>query len=101
MLSWIFMLAAAAAASQAGGEVVPEPSLVFGARENVEFIALSPEGSRLAYAIPREGQGSRLMTLDVGSTQPRHVISVDGSRQRLAGCDWVSNRRLVCTIYGV
>ena len=95
------MFAAIIAALQPAAAPTPEPAVAFGARENVEFIALSPDGTRLAYAIPREGQGSRLMTVDVGSTQPRHVISVDGSRQRLSGCDWVSNRRLVCTIYGV
>ena len=95
------MLAAVIAALQPAAAPTPEPAVAFGARENVEFIALSPDGTRLAYAIPREGQGSRLMTVDVGATQPRHVISVDGSRQRLSGCDWVSNRRLVCTIYGV
>ena len=95
------MFAAIIAALQPAAAPTPEPAVAFGARENVEFIALSPDGTRLAYAIPREGQGSRLMTVDVGATQPRHVISVDGSRQRLSGCDWVSNRRLVCTIYGV
>ena len=79
-----------------------EPAVAFGARENVEFIALSPDGTRIAYAVPRPaGQGSRLMTVEVGGTQPRDVIAVDGVRQRLGGCNWVSNARLVCTVYGV
>jgi dipeptidyl aminopeptidase/acylaminoacyl peptidase len=78
-----------------------EPAIAFGARENVEFISLSPDGSRIAYAIPREGQGSMLMTVDVGASTPRHVISVDGRRQRLSNCNWVSNSRLVCTVYAV
>ena len=89
------MFAAIIAALQPAAAPTPEPAVAFGARENVEFIALSPDGTRLAYARPRDGQGSRLMTVVVGSTQPRLVISVDGSRQRLSGCDWVSNRRLV------
>ncbi|HET9428103.1 MAG TPA: S9 family peptidase [Allosphingosinicella sp.] len=80
---------------------MPDPAIAFGARENVEFIALSPDGRRIAYAVPREGQGSRLLTLDVGATQPRQVITVDGASQRLSGCNWVSNARLVCTLYGV
>jgi len=96
-----------AANSQATPQAAPvaasavDPAVAFGARENVEFISLSPDGTRVAYAIPREGQGSRLMTVDVGATTPRHVISVDGRRQRLSGCNWVSNSRLVCTVYGV
>jgi dipeptidyl aminopeptidase/acylaminoacyl peptidase len=78
-----------------------DPAIAFGARENIESIALSPDGSRIAYVIPREGQGSRLYTVEVGATQPRGVINVDGERQRLGGCTWVSNSRLVCTIFGV
>lgn len=102
MLGWILAWAAAAASLSAQAEAPrPDPSLLFGARENVEFVALSPDGTQLAYAIPSEGQGSRLMTVTVGSSQPRHVISVDGRRQRLSSCDWVSNRRLVCTVFAV
>lgn len=95
------MLVAAASAQTAETSPAVDPAVAFGARENVEFISLSPDGTRIAYAIPREGQGSRLLTIDVGATQPRHVISVDGSRQRLSGCNWVSSSRLVCTVYGV
>lgn len=91
-------LALAAAPSQAQ----VDPAVAFGARENVQFIALSPDGTRVAYAVPRaSGQGSRLMTVEVGGAQPRDVIAVDGVRQRLGGCNWVSNSRLVCTVYGV
>lgn len=99
MIGWLFT--AAAAALQVTAAPAPDPATAFGARENVEFIALSPDGNRLAYAVPREGQGSLLMTVDIGSTRPRLVTSVDGRAQRLAGCNWVSNSRLVCTIFAV
>ena len=80
----------------------PDPAVAFGARENVEFIALSPDGTRVAYAVPRAtGQGSRVMTVEVGGAQPRDVIGVDGQRQRLGGCNWVSNARLVCTVFSL
>jgi acetyl esterase/lipase len=102
MLNWIFAWAAATASlSVQNPAPAADSSLIFGARENVEFAALSPDGNQLAYAIPSDGQGSRLMTVAVGANQPRHVISVDGRRQRLGGCDWVSNQRLVCTVFGV
>jgi dipeptidyl aminopeptidase/acylaminoacyl peptidase len=73
----------------------------FGARENVESIALSPDGTRVAYSIPWEGQGSRLYTLEVGATKPKGVMSFNGKDHRLAGCNWVSNTRLVCTTFAV
>ncbi len=94
-----FMLVAAAAAFQPPVPS-PDPALAFGARENIEFIALSPDGERVVYAVPREGQGSRLLTLDIGSTEPLQVLTINGP-DRLAGCNWVSNRRLVCTVFAV
>lgn len=78
-----------------------DPAAAFGARETIEDIALSPNGRLIAYLSPRAGQGSHLYVAEVGATQPRQVTSVDGERQRLAGCDWVSNSRLVCTVYAV
>ncbi|MGE3396610.1 MAG: hypothetical protein AB7H79_06880, partial [Sphingomonas sp.] len=94
------LLALAVAPVQA--QTQTDPAVAFGARENVEFIALSPDGTRVAYSVPRPtGQGSRLMTVEVGGAQPRDVIAVDGVRQRLGGCNWVSNARLVCRIYAV
>jgi dipeptidyl aminopeptidase/acylaminoacyl peptidase len=78
-----------------------DPAVAFGARENVEFIALSPDGSRVAYGVPIEGLGSRLYWLEVGSTQPRAITKVDGRDQRITGCNWVSNQRLVCGLYNI
>ena len=78
-----------------------DAAAAFGARETIEDISLSPNGQRLAYLMPRSGQGSHLFVADVGSTQPTPVMGVDGERQRLAGCDWVSNSRLVCTVYSL
>jgi dipeptidyl aminopeptidase/acylaminoacyl peptidase len=92
----LLMLAAAPAQAQ------PDPAVAFGARENVEFIALSPDGTRVAYAVPRAtGQGSQVLTVEIGGAQPTHVIGVDGQRQRLGGCNWVSNARLVCTVFSL
>ena len=78
-----------------------DAAAAFGARETIEDISLSPDGRRLAYLMPRAGQGSHLFVADIGSTQPTPVMGVDGERQRLAGCDWVSNSRLVCTVYSM
>jgi hypothetical protein len=96
--------AVAAVALVSGGAAIAQSfdaAAAFGARETVEGAALSPDGRRIAYLSPREGQGSRLFVADVGSQQPRAVTSVDGRGQRLHRCDWVSNARLVCTIYAV
>ena len=78
-----------------------DPAVAFGARENIEFVALSPNGRRVAYSVPIQGQGSRLYWVEVGTTQPHAITSADGSEQRITGCNWVSNERLLCSLYGV
>ena len=83
------------------GQSSVDPAMAFGARENVEFIALSPDGTRVAYSIPTSGQSSRLYWVEVGSARPHVITNVDGTRQRITGCRWVSNNRLVCGLYNV
>ena len=78
-----------------------DPAAAFGARESVEAIRLSPDGSRIAYVAPQRGQGSALYVVDLASGNSTVAASADGSSQRLASCDWVSNARLVCTAYAV
>ncbi|MDB5721809.1 MAG: peptidase, partial [Alphaproteobacteria bacterium] len=83
----------------ANGE--PDAAAMFGARENVQSISLSPDGGRIAYIVPTQGQGSRLYAIDIGATSPKVVTSVDGEQQRMNECDWVSSARLVCSTYSV
>lgn len=78
-----------------------DPAAAFGARESIESVRLSPDGSKLAYVAPIAGQGSALYVVDLASGQPRRATAVDGEKQRLAGCSWVSNARLVCTVFAM
>ena len=74
----------------------------FGKREGIENISLSPDGTKIAYIEPAQGQGNRLFTVDLaGSQVPKAVLSASGDPERLNDCDWVSNLRLVCRIYAV
>ena len=90
--AFLFVLAAPAAA---------DPADNFGVRESIESIALSPGGTHLAYVAPSQGQGSRLFVVDLASGESRQTTAVDGRSQRLGGCNWVSDQRLVCTIFGL
>ena len=82
-------------------QALQDPAAAFGARESIETIALSPDGTKLIYASPREGQGAQLFTVDLASGQSRPTTLVDGRPQRLAGCNFVSNARLVCTVWSI
>ena len=76
----------------------------FGARPSVEHVSLSPDGMNVAYVAPTTGQGAVVFVQSLAkgallSSKP--VLGARGSPERLGGCDWVSNQRLVCRIYGV
>jgi hypothetical protein len=76
----------------------------FGARPSVEDLSLSPDGMSVAFVAPTAGQGSVVYVHSVANGASRTikpVLSASGKPERIAGCDWVSNQRLVCVVYGV
>lgn len=79
-----------------------DAAAVFGARPGIEHAALSPDGKAVAYVQPTAGQGAVLVVLPLEpGAKPRAVLSADGSPARLAGCEWIANSRLACTLYGL
>lgn len=76
----------------------------FGARPSVEYVSLSPDGMSIAYVAPTAGQGAVVFVQSLVKGAPlssKPVLGARGNPERLGGCDWVSNQRLVCVIYGV
>jgi acetyl esterase/lipase len=76
----------------------------FGARPSVADLSLSPDGMSVAFVAPAAGQGSVVYVQSVAKGAPpstRPVLTASGKPDRLGGCNWVSNQRLVCVIYGV
>src|SRR4051812_41136519 len=88
--------------AQVPGEDADMAATVFGAREGVAQISLSPDGTKVAYIAPSSGQGTVLIVRGVqDDAKPQPIAAVDGKPERLGRCGWVSNARLVCTAYGV
>lgn len=100
--SWrVLVLAGAVLPAALAAQSLP-PEKAFGARESVSSASLSPGGTRFAFLAPTKGQGNALYTAPVdGSTPPRRVIVASGDPERLYQCGWVSESRLVCTVYVV
>jgi dipeptidyl aminopeptidase/acylaminoacyl peptidase len=76
----------------------------FGARPSVEYISLSPDGMSVAIVAPSSGQGSVVFVQGLAkgaSRTAKPILGASGKPERLGSCDWVSNQRLVCVIYGV
>jgi dipeptidyl aminopeptidase/acylaminoacyl peptidase len=73
---------------------------LFGAREDVRQMSLSPNGSKVAFIAPGRGPGTILYVAEAGSdAAPKVALSADGHPHRIRSCFWVSDSRLVCTIY--
>jgi len=73
----------------------------FGARQGVTSLRLSPDGSRVAYIAPAEGQGSVLYVYDLAKGGQAQVAMVaSGKPERLHRCAWLTDERLTCTVVG-
>ena len=96
------MVLAWAGAAHAADESGAAVAKLFGAREDVEQASLSPDGSKVAFLVPGQGQAATLFTVDAktGAT-PVPALAVSGKPDRLRECRWVSNNRLVCTLWGM
>jgi dipeptidyl aminopeptidase/acylaminoacyl peptidase len=98
LLLLVALGAAASAADQ--GDKKFDPAAAFGARPSVSSISLSPDGSSIAFIAASAGRGSILFTMSLDTdSKPRPALTSNGNPFRLQSCEWVSNSRLVCTLF--
>jgi hypothetical protein len=91
---------AASAADQ--GDKKFDPAVAFGARPSVSDVSISPDGASIAFIAPSASRGAVLYTMRLDAdSKPRPALTSEGKPFRLQGCDWVSNTRLVCSLYWV
>lgn len=91
------LLAPAAAAQETAQ--AQDPATLFGAREAIEHVDLSPNGQRVVYLTPGAGARTVVLVQDLaGQQQPRVVVSSDGNPERIRWCNFVTDDRLVCRI---
>lgn len=77
------------------------PGALFGIREAVQFIDLSPDGNQIVYITPGPGRTTAAMVVDLaGNGEPQTAIMTSGSPDRLNWCRFASNERLICQIEG-
>ena len=106
-LAAVMGLVAALVASSVLSAQGPTPATIpleelaarFGSRAQVQQASLSPDGRRVAWITPHRGQGAALLTMSLEEPgRPRAALRVDGTPDRLDSCEWLSDRRLACTI---
>lgn len=76
-------------------------AVAFGAREGVLSASISPDGNKISLIAAGRGRTSKLYILNASEgADPKAVLSTSGAPESLGSCDWVSNDRLACRVYG-
>ena len=79
-----------------------DAATAFGARPDVAGLRLSPDGSSVAFVVPVDATGMALKTLSLAAgAKVKVALYASGKPDRISGCYWVSNDRLVCRIYWI
>jgi hypothetical protein len=91
---WVSAAGAAPAALDAAA--------AFGARQDKTDLTLSPDGNNVAFVVPVDRAGTAVKTLSLAAgAKPKVALYASGKPDRILGCNWVSNDRLVCQIYWI
>ncbi len=93
------LIAASAAAAQPAAQPAADPASLYGVRENIEHIDISPDGSRVVFMQPGPGRETIAYVYELaGGGAARQVARTSGSPERLRWCNFAANDRLVCQI---
>lgn len=95
------IIAATGVAATTMAHAAETASAAFGAREMVSQASLSPDGTTVALIQPlRESQAAALFVAPLdGTADLKPVFSANGKPERLQSCGWVTNARLICTVF--
>jgi dipeptidyl aminopeptidase/acylaminoacyl peptidase len=90
-----------AVSTAAGAEPLAAAAALFGARESIGSMDLSPDGKMVAYVSPGPGATSAVNVAAIEGGTEKPIVSSSGNPDRLSWCDFVSDSRLICQIRGV
>lgn len=89
------------APAAAAPKVLQTPGAMFGVRESVESIDISPSGTRVVYVTPGKGAISSAYVADLAGGTHTLVTQSPGVPDRLSWCKFVTDTRLICQVRGV
>ena len=79
-----------------------DPATLFGVRESVQQIDISPDGRQLVYLQPGPGRTTLVYLYDLaGNGEPRLVSRSSGNPERFRWCLLATAERLVCEAAGM
>ena len=96
---WAAAAAAMFVMGIASAEAAEPPAQMFGAREDVRQVSISPDGKRIAMLRATKGASSALFVADLTTgALPKAVLAATGRPDQLDRCSWSTPTRLVCTV---
>jgi dienelactone hydrolase len=97
---WLVAGAAACALAPAlaSAATAEEVAAKLGARQFIRSISLSPEGKQVVLVTPRPNGGEAAVVIDLGTAVSTQILGADGGDQQIAGCQFVLETRVVCTL---
>jgi dipeptidyl aminopeptidase/acylaminoacyl peptidase len=98
--AFIAIAATSAVAATEKPEAKPTLAQIFGAREQVSAIRLSPDGKHAVFLSPGTGRVTFVIVIDTQTSTPKIVGRGDADQAQVVGCGWGSNVRLVCEYAG-
>jgi dipeptidyl aminopeptidase/acylaminoacyl peptidase len=90
-----------APAPPAAPKVLDTAGALFGVREAVQAIDISPGGKRIAFVAPGPGRATVAYVVDLPGGEPRRILDKAGNPEYLDWCRFVTDDRLVCQTGGV
>jgi len=99
-LAGVAVVSLCAVGAPVSAETAEEVATVFGARQTVFSVSLSPSGTKLAYVGNVGAGGEALYTVDLErGTPPQQAMAALDPMSDLAYCNWITDERLVCQTY--
>ncbi|NCP12317.1 MAG: S9 family peptidase [Sphingomonadales bacterium] len=82
-------------------EALQREAVLHGMRSGYDSVNISPDGTKIVFVAASKGDDSLAMVTDLATGKSKQVAFTDGEPFRLSWCDWATNKRIVCLLYGV
>jgi dipeptidyl aminopeptidase/acylaminoacyl peptidase len=70
----------------------------FGARESVQSISISPDGSQLVLVAPRLKGGENAVVINLATSAMVPILSSEGGKEQISQCRFVTEKWVVCGV---
>ena len=94
------LLASAAAGASAQAMPLDQAAKVFGTRESIQSLAISPSGNRLVLLSAGPGRSTMVRIVELPAMTTRTIMSSAGDPESFRWCDFASDTQVICRYSG-